>query len=81
MLEQLSVVEYKTNCSLDEHLDELRVELNAILPSDVRVFSMFVVSNRFNAKNCTSNREYSYFLPTFMLTPISELYLATPPRL
>ena len=42
-----NVVEYKNNCSLDEHLDELRTDLNAILPADVRVFSMFVVSNRF----------------------------------
>lgn len=74
------VVEYRQNCGLDDHLEELRVDLNKVLPSDVKVFSMFLVSNRFNAKNCTSNREYSYFLPTFMLTPISELYLATPPR-
>ena len=38
------------------------------------------VSNNFNAKNATSYREYSYYLPTFMLTPISELYLASPPK-
>ena len=74
------VLEYRNNVGLEEHLEELRTELNAILPNDVKVFSMFVVSNRFNAKNCTSNREYSYFLPTFMLTPITQLYLATPPR-
>ena len=37
-------------------------------------------SNNFNAKNATSYREYSYYLPTFMLTSISELYLASPPK-
>ena len=41
---------------------------------------MMQVSNNFNAKNATSYREYSYYLPTFMLTPISELYLASPPK-
>ena len=39
------------------------------------------VANNFNAKNATSYREYSYYLPTFMLTPISQLYLATPPKI
>lgn len=66
--------------SVDEHLEDLRFKLNMTVPDDIRVFSMFVVSNRFNAKNCVSYREYSYFLPTFMLTPVSSLYLATPVR-
>ena len=66
---------------MEEHLDDLRKQLNTdALPSDVKVFSLLPVSNRFNAKNCVSFREYSYYLPTFMLTPLSKLYLATPPR-
>ena len=36
---------------------------------------MIEVSNRFNAKNTTSHREYSYYLPSFTLAPISEFYL------
>lgn len=67
--------------TIEEHLEDMRVKLNSeALPNDVRIFSMFTVANRFNAKNCTNYREYSYFLPTFMLTNIDELYLATPPR-
>jgi len=59
----------------------LRNKLNTeALPSDVKIFSLLPVSNRFNAKNCTSYREYSYFLPTFMLTALKDLYLVTPPR-
>ena len=36
---------------------------------------MIEVSNRFNAKLNTSNREYSYYLPSFLLSPMSENYL------
>lgn len=68
-------------CSMEEHLDDLRQKLNReALPEDVKIFSLLPVSNRFNAKNCTSYREYSYFLPTFMLTAVKDLYLVTPPR-
>ena len=62
-------------------MEDLRNRLNnEALPSDIKVFSLLPVSNRFNAKNCTNFREYSYFLPTFMLTSIDQLYLVTPPR-
>ena len=73
----------RKSCSLEEHLDDLRQRLNnedGVLPNDIKIFSLLPVSNRFNAKNCTSYREYSYFLPTFMLTSIKQLYLLTPPR-
>ena len=42
---------------------------------EVRVFCVIQVENRFNSKNCTSNREYSYYLPFFLLAKINELYL------
>ena len=42
---------------------------------EVRIFCVIVVSNRFNSKNCTSHREYSYYLPTFLLASIDQLYL------
>jgi tRNA U38,U39,U40 pseudouridine synthase TruA len=38
------------------------------------------VAHRFDAKLATSHREYSYFLPTFMLTPIKDLLLESPPK-
>jgi tRNA U38,U39,U40 pseudouridine synthase TruA len=60
-------------------MEELRQSVNKELPDDVRIFCFLPVSNRFNAKNCTSHREYSYFLPTFMLQPIQQIYLASPP--
>ena len=65
---------------MEEHLEDLRLQVNEALPADVKIFSLFSVANRFNAKNCTNYREYSYFLPTFMLTGIDELNLSTPPR-
>ena len=61
----------------DEDEEAFRARLNEKLPSDVRVFCVTRCSNRFNAKNCTSNREYSYYLPTFMMTKISDLYFGT----
>jgi tRNA U38,U39,U40 pseudouridine synthase TruA len=36
---------------------------------------MIEVSNRFNAKINTSHREYSYYLPSFLLSKMSENYL------
>jgi tRNA U38,U39,U40 pseudouridine synthase TruA len=51
-------------------LEELRAKINADLPQDIKIFCILHVSNNFNAKNNTSYREYSYYLPTFYLTPI-----------
>lgn len=59
--------------------ESFRARLNALLPKDVKVFCVIRSSNRFNAKNCTSNREYSYYLPSFMLTKITDLYFGHPP--
>jgi tRNA U38,U39,U40 pseudouridine synthase TruA len=51
-------------------MEEVRAKINAELPADQHMFAIFPVGNRFNAKNTTSHRNYSYFLPTFMLKPI-----------
>jgi len=62
------------SCKLHIHknadFEEHRAKINEQLPKDQRIFAFFPVGMRFNAKNCTSHREYSYFLPTFMLQPI-----------
>lgn len=58
-------------------MEELRKKLNDELPKDVKVFNMLEVANKFNAKICTSNREYSYYLPSFMFSSINSLYLGT----
>ena len=39
------------------------------------MFTCIEVSNRFNAKNNTSHREYSYYLPTYALAGINKFYL------
>lgn len=64
----------------DDQLEELRLKINENLPKDVKIFTLIIVANKFNAKNCTSFREYSYFLPTFMLNSISDFYLVSPPK-
>ena len=61
-------------------LEDLRAKINEDLPEDIKVFCMLHVSNNFNAKNCTSYREYSYYLPTFLLTSIQKLNLSSPPK-
>ena len=60
--------------------EPLRKQINATLPSDVKIFALNPVANRFDAKLATSHREYSYFLPTYMLVPINELLLESPPK-
>lgn len=71
---------FSCKVQIDKADDEesFRARLNALLPKDVKVFCVIRSSNRFNAKNCTSNREYSYYLPSFMLTKISDLYFGHP---
>lgn len=55
--------------------EEFRVLVNEELPSDMKCFAICDVGWSFNSKNLTSNREYSYYLPTFMLSSISDSYL------
>jgi tRNA pseudouridine(38-40) synthase len=67
----------------EEHMEPFRRELNEkireLLPEgkkdEVKCFCVLEVSNRFNAKINTSYREYSYYLPTFMLNPIDKCYV------
>ncbi len=59
-------------------MEEFRQNLNKMLPEDVKVFCILEVSNSFNAKLRTSNREYSYYLPSFMLMSINEMFLGNP---
>jgi len=54
--------------------------MNNLLPKDIKIFAVVPAANRFDAKLATSHREYSYYLPTFMLTPISSLNLESPPK-
>ena len=68
----------KLHIRKDADWEEHRAKINAELPKDQRIFALFPVGMRFNAKNCTSHREYSYFLPTFLLQPIAENYLGRP---
>lgn len=64
-------------------MEPFRAKLNEaiknLLPAEnkdeVKVFSVLEVSNRFNAKLAASYREYSYYLPTFVLSPITKIYL------
>ena len=56
----------------DEHTSEGKVPTK---DGEIKVFCVIEVSNRFNAKNSTSHRDYSYYLPTFLLAPITEFYL------
>ena len=72
-----NVFSCKAHIPKNQDYEELRETLNKSLPNDVKVFCIIEVSNRFNAKNFTSNREYSYFLPTFMLTSIHHLFLGS----
>lgn len=68
----------------EEGMEAFRLELNQALidqtksdpkAPEIKVFSVIEVSNRFNAKNNTSHREYSYFLPSFLLASNKDFYL------
>ena len=65
----------------NDGLENFRKRLNESLDKDAKckseiiVFTVIEVSNRFNSKINTSHREYCYFLPSFMLSSINEFYL------
>jgi tRNA U38,U39,U40 pseudouridine synthase TruA len=69
-----NVFSCKVHLAKDMDEEVFRGKLNAILPKDIKVFCVVRCSNRFNAKITTSSREYSYYLPSFMLTKMSELF-------
>lgn len=63
----------KIHISKDENEDEeFRKILNKELPEDVKVFCVIRPSTRFNSKLNADDREYSYYLPTFMLKSIKK---------
>jgi tRNA pseudouridine(38-40) synthase len=72
-----NVFSCKVQMDKDEDEEAFRAKLNSKLPDDIKVFCVCRCSNRFNAKNCTSNREYSYYLPAFLLTKITDLYFGS----
>lgn len=72
-----NVFSCKAHLERGTDFEEFREKLNKEIPEDVRVFTVMEVSSRFNAKTTTSHREYSYYLPTFMLKSINEHYLGT----
>ena len=73
----ISKEERESNDGLEDFRKRLNIALNkdSKIESEVKVFCVIEVSNRFNSKINTSHREYCYFLPTFMLAPISDFYL------
>lgn len=73
-----NVFSCKVHIKKNTDMEEFRQTLNKLLPEDIKVFCVLEVSNGFNAKLRTSNREYSYYLPTFMLMSINEMFLGNP---
>lgn len=67
----------------ENYMEPFRAKLNEALRNllppenkdEIKVFGVVEVSNRFNAKLCANYREYSYYLPTFVLNPITKVYL------
>ena len=65
---EMEVFRTKLNEALEKRLPEKNKH-------EVKVFCVIEVSNRFNAKNNTSYREYSYYLPSFLLASNKSIYL------
>ncbi|OMJ75529.1 hypothetical protein SteCoe_25308 [Stentor coeruleus] len=51
--------------------EEILDEINSNLPSDIRMISLKLATNAFNAKNLASFREYQYLFP---LTPLRSIF-------
>jgi tRNA pseudouridine(38-40) synthase len=67
----------------ENNMEEFRARLNEAIrkrlpdnnKDEIKVFCIIEVSNRFNAKINTSYREYSYYLPSFLLAQNDQFYL------
>lgn len=47
--------------------------INSLLPEDIRLMGCKRVTQSFDAKNFCDHRTYAYLMPTFALSPISEV--------
>jgi len=47
-------------------LNEYKEMLNKACPSDIHIFSLLEVNKHFDAKACTTFREYDYYVPSFI---------------
>lgn len=52
---------------------EFRKKVNEFLPIDIRVLAITKVTKNFNSKLFCSKRRYQYFMPTYMLKPLTEM--------
>ena len=56
---------HKLNATLRKNTEQhTSPEKVAMKDGEIKIFCVIEVSNRFNAKNSTSHRDYSYYLPT-----------------
>jgi tRNA pseudouridine(38-40) synthase len=55
--------------------EAIKINLPEDNKNEIKVFCCLEVGNKFNAKNATSFREYSYYLPTFLLAKNTDIYL------
>lgn len=65
----MNVVSCKLHCNQSQTIDTLANEVESELPDDIKIIEMIEVNNSFDAKKCSSNREYHYILPSFCLQP------------
>jgi len=57
----------KVHIDKSKSFDDYKKWLNEACPDDMHVFSIIEVNKHFDAKASTSNWEYDYYLPSFLL--------------
>ena len=67
----MNVISCKLHKYAERSEEEIKKSINEKLPSDIKIFRIFEISNNFNSKHSNDNRNYHYILPTFMLEPVS----------
>lgn len=63
------IVSLRAAETINQKLDEI----NLLMPVDIRLMGCKRVTQSFDAKNYCDSRTYSYLMPTFALSPISEV--------
>lgn len=72
----VSAIMNVVSCKLHKHPDldenQMKKNVNELLPQDIRVFRIIEVSSHFNSKDNNDSREYHYIVPTFVFEPIEK---------
>lgn len=69
----VSAIKQIVSLKIQESIMQKLIDINKLLPDDIRLMGCRRVTQSFDAKNYCDARTYSYLMPSFALCPISQV--------